>query len=452
MGGSSLAPEVFRRSYGQTRGRPAPARARLDRAGCRSLAVERAIDLAQDAVHRLHQVRRDDRDDLAVRALPRAPGATAVALRGDHRPGQPRWRAGRGARLPPRVPQRPGHRRPLLGAVVLRARAGGAGGRRHPGRCSRRAQVAEQRCSDFDPEGNSGLWLGLALGELALRRPRQARRSWSTSRSRRSALWAEQLIAESTGKQGRGILPVADEPLGDAGRLRRRPRVPAPAQHRRARRRPRRRRSPRSPRPATRRSPSQARGPDDLGRVFFFAEFATAVAGWVLGINPFDQPNVQEAKDNTAEGARRGRAGGGSSRRPRRRCYARPSSRRATSRSWATCRTRDEVDAAIARLRATLIAATPGVATTFGYGPRFLHSTGQFHKGGPPVGRFLQLVHDVDARRRRPGRRLRLPHARSRAGRRRPADAARPRPAGRARAPRTPGTSPGPSTPLKEVL
>src|SRR5207302_1477933 len=44
-----------------------------------------------------------------------------------------------------------------------------------------------------------------------------------------------------------------------------------------------------------------AEGPEDLGRIFFFAEFATAVSGWVLGINPFDQPNVQEAKDNTAK-------------------------------------------------------------------------------------------------------------------------------------------------------
>ncbi len=53
----------------------------------------------------------------------------------------------------------------------------------------------------------------------------------------------------------------------------------------------------------------------------------------------------------------------------------------------------DEVEAAIARLRARVV-ERHGVATTLGYGPRFLHSTGQFHKGGPPTGRFLQLVHD----------------------------------------------------------
>ena len=81
-----------------------------------------------------------------------------------------------------------------------------------------------------------------------------------------------------------------------------------------------------------------AAGVNDLGRVFFFSEFATAVAGWALGINPFDQPNVQEAKDNTAQGAR-------STARPRTSTTARSAScstawpRRRTSRSWATCPT-----------------------------------------------------------------------------------------------------------------
>ena len=63
----------------------------------------------------------------------------------------------------------------------------------------------------------------------------------------------------------------------------------------------------------------------------------------------------------------------------------------------------DAIDAAVAELRAKVI-ERHGVATTWGYGPRFLHSTGQFHKGGPPVGRFLQLVHDSDADGAIPGR------------------------------------------------
>ena len=96
-----------------------------------------------------------------------------------------------------------------------------------------------------------------------------------------------------------------------AGRLRRRPRVRAPAQRRRARRRattPRSRRWPSAGHPTI--TLARRTAPTDLGRIFFFAEFATAVAGWVLGINPFDQPNVQEAKDNTARCSTAGRAAG----------------------------------------------------------------------------------------------------------------------------------------------
>jgi hypothetical protein len=136
-------------------------------------------------------------------------------------------------------------------------------------------------------------------------------------------------------------------------------------------------------------------GPTDLGRLFFFAEFATAVAGWVLGINPFDQPNVQEAKDATARELDQGvedppdasddalralLSGLGAPEYLAILGYVAPSA---------------EFDAAITDLRATLRDAT-GAATTFGYGPRYLHSTGQLHKGGPPHGRFLQLIHDSE--------------------------------------------------------
>jgi hypothetical protein len=123
-----------------------------------------------------------------------------------------------------------------------------------------------------------------------------------------------------------------------------------------------------------------------------------AVAGWVLGINPFDQPNVQEAKDNTAKvlgqyvaeerlpevpeaDDRTLEALLGEATPPRYvalMAYAKPS---------------PEFGEAIGELRATIRDATRAT-TTFGYGPRFLHSTGQFHKGGPPNGLFLQLVHD----------------------------------------------------------
>jgi hypothetical protein len=130
----------------------------------------------------------------------------------------------------------------------------------------------------------------------------------------------------------------------------------------------------------------------------FFAEFATAVAGWALGINPFDQPNVQEAKDavakvldeykNTGELPSVPEAGDDELRALLSGAapphyvavmgYVQPSER---------------FDKAIDELRTTIRDATKAT-TTFGYGPRFLHSTGQFHKGGPATGIFLQLVHD----------------------------------------------------------
>ena len=179
----------------------------------------------------------------------------------------------------------------------------------------------------------------------------------------------------------------------------------------------------------------QARGPEDLGRVFFLSEFATAVVGWVLEINPFDQPNVQQAKDATKrvldEGAPELDDGdlsallGG----------LEPPAYLAIMGYLPYS---DEIEAAVTRLREKVIAARH-VSTTYGYGPRFLHSTGQFHKGGPAVGRFLQLVHDADADARDPRRRVRLPDADLGAGRRRPPDLARPRPGGRARASQLPG-------------
>ena len=139
-------------------------------------------------------------------------------------------------------------------------------------------------------------------------------------------------------------------------------------------------------------------GASDLGRIFFFAEFGTAVAGWVLGINPFDQPNVQEAKDNTAKvlampGAARScppadeQRAQGAARQGRAAELRGDHGLRASRRRSSTT--------AIAELRARIRDETKAT-TTFGYGPRFLHSTGQFHKGGPPTGLFLQLVHDGD--------------------------------------------------------
>ncbi len=299
MGGSSLGPEVIRRSYGQI-----PDGLRLHVLDSTDpgavLAVERVGRPRHDAVHRLLEVGRHDRDALAHALLLRALGRRRQPLRRDHRPRQPADRPRQRARLPARVRERPGHRRALLGAVLLRHRAGRAGGREHRGDAAPLPRWPSRTArSSARASANSGLWLGVALGELALQGRDKA--TFVVGGAIESfGLWVEQLIAESTGKHGKGILPVAGEPLGepdsygddrvfvylrdpaepdaelDAG-------VEALA---------------RAGHPTV---TLAVHGAADLGRIFFFAEFAVAVAGWVLGINPFDQPNVQEAKDNTAK-------------------------------------------------------------------------------------------------------------------------------------------------------
>ena len=162
------------------------------------------------------------------------------------------------------------------------------------------AQVAEQNCAQFDsPQSNSGLWLGCVMGELA--QHGRDKLTYVVSEPISSfGLWVEQLIAESTGKEGKGILPVADEPLGP----------PEVYGDDRVFAYLRNEDEPDAELDAAIEALGRAGHPTttgriiggaaDLGRIFFFAEFATAVAGWALGINPFDQPNVQEAKDNTA--------------------------------------------------------------------------------------------------------------------------------------------------------
>jgi transaldolase / glucose-6-phosphate isomerase len=255
-----------------------------------------------------------------------------------------------------------------------------------------RCQVAEQNCTQYGAgASNSGLWLGVALGELALQGRDKA--TFVVSEAIESfGLWVEQLIAESTGKHGKGILPVADEPLG----------APDAYGHDRVFVYLRDPANPDAEQDAGVEALARAghptvtlavHGAADLGRIFFFAEFAVAVAGWVLGINPFDQPNVQEAKDNTAKVLEAGElpevdpgdaeellAQAGPPHYVAIMGYLEPST---------------EFDAAVAELRTRIRDHTQS-ATTFGYGPRFLHSTGQYHKGGPPNGLFVQLVHDGD--------------------------------------------------------
>ncbi|HWT23092.1 MAG TPA: bifunctional transaldolase/phosoglucose isomerase [Solirubrobacteraceae bacterium] len=250
------------------------------------------------------------------------------------------------------------------------------------------ARVAMENCES--PAGNIGLWLGAALGEMALR-GRDKLTFVVDPPISSFGLWAEQLVAESTGKQGRGILPIADEPLADASAygddrvfVHLRDADGPDGGHEEAMRALARAGHPTIS--------LTSRGVGDLGRIFFTAEFATAVAGWALGINPFDQPNVQEAKDNTNRVLDEGPPADLPEGSPDELLAALSAPAYVAIMGYLPYD--DAIDEAVNRLRAAVL-ERDGVATTWGYGPRFLHSTGQFHKGGPPTGRFLQLVSDA---------------------------------------------------------
>ena len=255
-----------------------------------------------------------------------------------------------------------------------------------------RAGVAEQMCLTFDSSSlNSGLWLGLAWGELAA--AGHDKLTYVIDPPLGSfGLWVEQLIAESTGKEGKGILPVADEPLGAPGAYGddrtflylRQEDGPDPAHQAGVDA------LTDADQPVIIRAID---GPEDLGRIFFVAEFAIAVAGWVLGINPFDQPNVQEAKDATNRVLEQGTEDQPDADDDALRALLAGLEAPGYLAVLGFVAPSPAFDEAVADLRVAVRDARR-VATTFGYGPRYLHSTGQLHKGGPPHGRFLQLVHD----------------------------------------------------------
>ncbi|HEX5449923.1 MAG TPA: hypothetical protein VFW85_07690 [Gaiellaceae bacterium] len=204
-------------------------------------------------------------------------------------------------------------------------------------------------------EGNPGLELGLSLGN-----------GWRDGHDKilinpnpgGFGLWAEQLLAESTGKQGKGLIPCPGENVDGPDRQRQEVRVSDPY---------------------------------ELGQEFFRWEFATAVAGSILGINPFDQPDVQAAKDETNKILASGEEPDVS-----------PVS--SADELFAQARPGDYVciqafveptvnlDGLIARAR-----EATGCVVTHGFGPRYLHSTGQLHKGGPNTGLYLQIVDDTGA-------------------------------------------------------
>jgi transaldolase/glucose-6-phosphate isomerase len=391
MGGSSLAPEVIRRSFGEQGGRP-----RLHVLDSTDAGAIRAVEEAIDLEHALFLVSTKSGGTIETLSLfkhfwsLRSDGRAFVAIT-DHGSGLEQLAREHDFRRTFLNDPDIGGRYSALsyfGLVPAGLMGADVAGMLHA------AGVAVENCQSFESgDISSGLWLGIAWGELAL--SGRDKLTYVIDPPLQSfGLWVEQLIAESTGKHGKGIVPVVDEPVGPP-EVYGDDRIFLHLRHGQ------------DPDEATDAKVAALRdaghpvivrdidGPSDLGRIFFFAEFAIATVGWVLGINPFDQPNVQEAKDNTArvlaEGAsdqpdatddelRELLGGLGDAHYLALMGYVEPS---------------DAFDAAVAELRTTVRDARRS-ATTFGYGPRFLHSTGQLHKGGPPSGRFLQLIHDSE--------------------------------------------------------
>ena len=265
---------------------------------------------------------------------------------------------------------------------------------------------------------NPGARLGAVLGALALA-GRDKLTLITPAPLDSLGLWIEQLIAESTGKEGKGIVPVTGEPLGSSdcygddrvfvcihtqsaqtGDIDTKLSALEAAGH-----------------PVLRHTLHDAL---DLGEEFFLWEFATAIAGAILGVNPFNQPDVQESKENSkrllAEYLQTGtltqqklivaeesmrvfgdeatrdllRRGGSSLQEILTAHFARiqPGDYFAISPYIEELK---NYEGLLQQVRIP-VRDEKRVATTSGYGPRFLHSTGQLHKGGPDTGVFLQVT------------------------------------------------------------
>ena len=270
-----------------------------------------------------------------------------------------------------------------------------------------RATRMADACHTGDAAANPGLRLGALIGEAALA-GRDKLTILTSARLAAFGDWAEQLIAESTGKAGKGIVPIVGEPAADPSEygddrcfvyLRF----------------------------ADESDPAMSALADeelvlddalDVGAEFVRWEVATAAAGIVLGIDPFDQPNVQESKDATTELLDEYRSRG---RLPQPGPLVSEAGISVSADPGPLGDTPVTVDGAVRQLLDLLqpgrdyfailaylppdpavaerlqrirnrVRQTHGVATTLGFGPRFLHSTGQLHKGGPDTGVFLQLT------------------------------------------------------------
>ena len=259
-----------------------------------------------------------------------------------------------------------------------------------------RAKSAQAECgAAVAVAGNSGAWLGAWMaGHAAEGRDKL---TLITSKEISSfGLWAEQLVAESTGKSGKGIIPVAGGPTCGEPLL-------APEHYGRDRQFVYLRRAGANNDFAdTAVAALAAAGQPvveigladgyDLGGEFFRWEIAVAAAGALLGIHPFDQPDVQQSKDLTNE-LLLDRAPSNGVPPPHDLPEALLSgvSPGEYLAVLAYVHQTPEMDSALSDLRAAVMARWH-IATTVGYGPRYLHSAGQLHKGGPAKGRFLFLT------------------------------------------------------------
>jgi glucose-6-phosphate isomerase len=255
-------------------------------------------------------------------------------------------------------------------------------------------QMAEACAGPVAPRANPGAWLGAALGGLV--NGGRDKITFVTSPTLETfGLWAEQLLAESSGKEGKGMIPIAREPISDAfvygnDRVFVYLRLPEDdnysADHHAAT-------LIAAGHPVLQ---FNLRDRYDLAAEFFRWEFATAVACAFLGINPFDQPNVQEAKSRTSALLKELKETG----RPpalldtgELQPFLEQAERTDYLALLAYLDGNPEVDAALQEVRAQILERYH-LANTMGYGPRYLHSTGQLHKGGPANALFLQLVAD----------------------------------------------------------
>jgi transaldolase / glucose-6-phosphate isomerase len=400
MGGSSMAPEVMRSIIGRTKGYPEFHVVDSTDPG-QILAVERALDFRRTLFlaasksgttlevnilqqHFFHR---------AVQELGEAEAGRRFVLTTDPGSKLEGVAAQQGFRaIFSGLPSVGGRYSALSNFGLLPAALLGG----DPAMLLDRAREMAEQCALPGPE-NSALELGVVLGELAL-----------TGRDKPTLIappgvasfgtWLEQLVAESLGKSGKGIIPVEGEPLGMSesyGRDRLfihlryagAPDAAADAAVLKLER---------AGHPVVRIEWTDRYA---LGAEFYRWEFATAIAGAVLGVNPFDQPDVEAAKIVT-------------------RRLAGEYEQTGTLSDEEPPLQQEDVTALLDQLREGdyfailafiqmndahlnaldnirgLVRDRRKVATTVGFGPRYLHSTGQAHKGGPNSGVFLMITSD----------------------------------------------------------